>query len=609
LTAVGLVFFVSLFIYLLTLAPSVFWWDSGEFIANTSVLGIPHRPGFPIYVLLAKVISSLVPLKLAWTVNFFSALTASLGLSLGYLLFTTFSRHLFHGQEDKSLVTWTSLASVLILGFCYSFWIQAVRAEVYSLAFLFFIILVWAAIKSEFLSSQPLKYLVLFAFIFGLSLGNHHAIMISVLPGLAFLLVSSRHCHSFPRVIPSAVLALILGLSVYLYLPLRASQGPLLSWGDLSNLSSYFGTVLAVDSASQINWLSIDKLSFLAGSLNIILQQLTLFPFILAIVGFIVAYLTARRWFWFFVLVTISNWLVVAALTDQFIADNPDLHGYLLPSIFVWAAAFGWGGIYLTRLGLKFFSQSIFTAGMRKVVSLILVSFLLLLSLVPFFRSKAAADLSSNQIPHDYAYQAVASLKPNSLIVIDNPNLDFLLRGLQYGQDFRKDLIIIDRTLLPAGWYVKQLKRNHPSIFGGISAGLRGERLAITLAKICLNRGETVYWEFTEQDSALVGYLQPAGYLCEIVQHPDKSGSAWQEQAIWEQRHLDWDNDPAFGHDGDAQRVYSKIMYQLGYFYQCAGELGRAKAKYEKVLALSPDEPLVSFRLQQIREAQTRAER
>jgi len=66
--------------YVMTLAPSVTFWDAGEFIAATRVLGIPHPPGTPLFVLIAHVWAMLVPIgEYAARTNLLSALFSAAG--------------------------------------------------------------------------------------------------------------------------------------------------------------------------------------------------------------------------------------------------------------------------------------------------------------------------------------------------------------------------------------------------------------------------------------------------------------------------------------------------------------------------------------------------
>lgn len=602
-----LIFLFSLGVYVATLAPSVFWWDSGEFIANVANLGIPHRPGFPLYILLAKVFTLFSAQNLSWRTNLFSAACAAFSLALVYRIFLRISIERFSSKRHKVLAGVVGLLVVLLFGFNYSYWIQAVRAEVYSLAVLLFALLFWLVVKIETGPAWSPKTQLVFFLVAGLSLANHPAIALSTSPALWYLLMTKSGRAWKPMTLLASIVLFLLGISVYLYLPLRSLNRPELNWLNPADWQNYLRTILAGGSAGPLQPFDRHLFFNLFGICKIFFQQLGIFPLLLAGVGFWSLGPRRRRWLWFAIFLTLFNWLVLGLLTEEFIPDNPDLHGYLLPSLLIWSLSFGWGSLYLLNRTYLFFSQPIFTRPLKIIVTSVGVLFLTFISAIPGYQSRALCDLSSNPIPEQYGRQALADRDYGSLVIIDNPNLDFLLRGLQYGENFRRDLIVIDRTLLPAEWYCQQLKHNYPNLFKHMPTPLTGEKLALNLATDYLNRGKTVYWEFAERDTALVKYLVPVGYLCQIVKQPEQLDSLWAKQIDWEAKNLTWDTHPAFKFDGDAQRVWSRVMFNLGYFYERKGMLTEAADKYRRILALSPDEGLVTRRLKIIGENQIRA--
>src|SRR4051812_19012699 len=75
-------FFAAFLLYLYGTYPSVSVGDSGEFITDAQTLGIPHAPGYPSYVLLAKYASRLIPWGNAgYRVNLFSALCGAMAIA------------------------------------------------------------------------------------------------------------------------------------------------------------------------------------------------------------------------------------------------------------------------------------------------------------------------------------------------------------------------------------------------------------------------------------------------------------------------------------------------------------------------------------------------
>lgn len=61
-------------VYVVTLAPTVTFWDAGELIAAARTLGVPHPPGTPLFVLIAHAWGQLVPIgEWAYRTNLLSA--------------------------------------------------------------------------------------------------------------------------------------------------------------------------------------------------------------------------------------------------------------------------------------------------------------------------------------------------------------------------------------------------------------------------------------------------------------------------------------------------------------------------------------------------------
>ncbi len=131
------VFLIPLAVFTATMAPTLVFWDSGEFIATAYILGIPHSPGTPLFALAGRVFSMLpLPFGIAGRVNFFSVLCGSLAVLMGYLIAVTTLRFMYpslKGGLGRFMTYAGPFAGSMYLTFSETFWRDSTEAEVYAL--------------------------------------------------------------------------------------------------------------------------------------------------------------------------------------------------------------------------------------------------------------------------------------------------------------------------------------------------------------------------------------------------------------------------------------------------------------------------------------------
>ena len=202
-------------LYLGTLAPTVLPYgvpdtlDSPMLQTEVSVLGIGHPTGYPTYMMLTHLFTYLPLGDSAYRVNLASAVYGVAAVLLVYLAGLRLARRAV-----------AAAAGALAFGLSGAFWSQAVIAEVYSLEALLvglviFVLLVWR-------DRRVGRYLLLSAFLVGLSL-THHLTSVLLVPGaLAFIFLTDRRVFSRTGLMLKAVGLFLLGLLPLLYLPIRA---------------------------------------------------------------------------------------------------------------------------------------------------------------------------------------------------------------------------------------------------------------------------------------------------------------------------------------------------------------------------------------------------
>ena len=250
----GLVFFCAFSVYLVTLAPTVTFWDSGELITAAASLGIPHQPGYPLYGVMGRLFSFIPLGSVAYRLNLLSAFFCALCVYVIYHVLRALSED---REKEKSaqvgeeadtrsggLLAVPSLLA-LVLAFVRVFWSQAVVAEVYALNAFFTAALVLVFVKAAQGALATARFFMLSGFIAGLGLVNHESFVLYA-PGLlaAWLMVPLEGgLRVRIRLALIALFFVLLGLSVYIYLPLRAHCGAGLDIGHPDTWASFAWTV------------------------------------------------------------------------------------------------------------------------------------------------------------------------------------------------------------------------------------------------------------------------------------------------------------------------------------------------------------------------------
>ncbi len=175
----GMILALTFLVYFLTTADTVPYWDCGEFIATSYILGIPHPPGSPLYLIVGRLFSML-PLNqdIAFRVNLISPIVSAFAVMLLYLSIVKIITHwrgIVRNQLDVIITFGGSAVGALAFAFTDSHWFNAVEAEVYSVSTFFTAIVIWLILLWSERSEEPgnERYFLIIAYMIGLATGVH----------------------------------------------------------------------------------------------------------------------------------------------------------------------------------------------------------------------------------------------------------------------------------------------------------------------------------------------------------------------------------------------------------------------------------------------------
>src|SRR5688500_4846602 len=495
-------------LYLITLAPSTAMWDTSEYIAAAHVLGLPHPPGNPFFVLIGKVFT-LLPIapSLAMRVNILAALSSAVASAMWFLI------------TERVLVGWLpnrwqrivggSLA-VLIGATAFTVWSQSVVNEkVYTVSLAGVAIIAWLTVRWCDDPHEPRsdRLLVMIAYLIGLGYSNHMAGMLAA-PAVG-VAVLARYPQVLLRwkLLLTCVGVLALGLTPFATQPIRAAYFPAISEGEPTGCIDKFAWDCTFSERTYDSFmynfnrgqydkpaLTDRKAPFSAqigmwwmyfewqwirdahGEHRAAQAMAAMFFLVMGLFGGYVHWRRDRRSFWFFgpLMLTMTLGLIYYLNFKYGFSQSPELDAverevrdrdyfYLwsfsawsvwaaLGLIFVWEAIAALIGADQVRLGTE-------TVEQPHKRSWLLSSPILALAFIPLIANWSSASRPGDTDTRDFAADLLNSVEPYGILVTVGDNDTFPLWYAQEVEGIRRDVIIANTSLLNTDWYTRQLLR------------------------------------------------------------------------------------------------------------------------------------------------------
>lgn len=434
----AVVFIIALGVYVKTLAPTVALVDSGALTVAAWDLGVAHPPGFPLWVMLTH-IATMLPLgSIAVRANLASAFFAALACAMTALA---------AGEVTKR---WQAmLVAGLSLTFARTLWGYATVTEVYALNAFLIACVLWLMLSWR--NKKDMRRLYLAAIVFGLALGVHHVTVGLTLIGIAVFVLRTVSFDFFKtrQFVIAALLASGAVIVVYAYLPLAASRGPLMNWGDPETGERFVRHVTAKQYRVYINASNqgsqIDDIARYVG------REFgpALLALALSLYGFFAAWRRDRTLFWLLTLVfgAACAWMLIYPIVN-------DEDAYLLPAFLAMAIAAGFGAFALSEK--------------RAWIALALLVLPLIAAVVHW----PYRDRSHFVVARDYVENAWKTMEPNALVFTGDWELYSPMFYFAEAEKRRPDVKIVEHGMLIRTWYVESLMRQYPELMRAVKPQL-----------------------------------------------------------------------------------------------------------------------------------------
>ncbi|HWG35878.1 MAG TPA: DUF2723 domain-containing protein [Gemmatimonadaceae bacterium] len=476
-------------VYCLSLARGVTYWDAGEFLAAIHSLGIPHPPGTPLFVLMARAWSMMASPVLGFTIaeNAFSALTTAAAFGL--------VANIFWRATGDGIA---AFAGALTAGLMSTVWLNATETEVYACALFAAFAILWCARQYALTLGARWVLLTLYACGLGWSL---HLTSLLVVPAALYAFFSAREKPG-ARYLVFGLMLSIIGGSAVLFMLIRAQHDPAINQGDPATIGALidvvqrhqydvaplwprraplwlqFGNVLEYADWQVALGLGPDPGPTFARTSATVLYAL------LGIYGSIRhRSINRESWrTWMVLLITTSIGVVLylnlragasygAGIIPEGVPHEARDRDYFFTWAFVcWGAWSGFGVVQLARSVAR--RRHLPAARLR--LALIAAVAIAAIPLALNWSPVHAIRHDEQQRAEQSSIAMLAAVPVNAVFLANGDNDTYPLWYLQEVLRMRRDVTIVTIPLLPPEWYRAELQRRHHLLDSNFVSAWRG---------------------------------------------------------------------------------------------------------------------------------------
>jgi Protein O-mannosyl-transferase TMEM260-like len=509
--AAALVTLAVFALYAITLAPTTAFWDTSEYIATAHIMGIPHPPGNPTFVVLARawdVLLSWTGLPVAVRINLFSATMSALGHGLWFLVV---ARILAFYTDDRRFQLGGAAVAVTLSATAFTVWNQsAVNEKVYTVSLFTIALLTWLAFvwRDRLGQGKDDNLIVLMVFLLALSVGNHLMAFLAAPALVLFILIVEPRTFTNWKLYAAALAAIIIGLSIHVFLPLRASLHPIIDEADPSTWHALLDSLLrkqydkpsvfvnpidrqsprsialvANQIGNYIQYFDWQWARSVAGNISVFGGIRPLFTLAYGLLGLVGAWTHFKRdkisWVYMAVLfATLSLGLIfylnfkygyswrLDAFPDRDMHEVRERDYFFVISFSVWGL---WAGMGLAAIW-KRLADDLVERAASAGRALATTAPVLAVGLIPLALNWHWASRAGDYTARDWAYNLLESVEPYGVLFTNGDNDTFPLWFAQEVEGVRKDVTVIVTSYLNTPWYVKQLRDLTRPCAPGVSA-------------------------------------------------------------------------------------------------------------------------------------------